>query len=140
MVDRIFVDANILISALAFPQGVCGKALRKSLEKGIKIVTSDYVIFEVENVLSRKFSQPNILEKFKRFLELAEISILKSPPLEEVMKYENILTDKDDAPILASCIMNNIVLVSGDKVFHTEKVKKLIKVLSCSELLTLMEE
>lgn len=100
MIDRIFVDANILISAFAYPKGVCSKALRKTLEKEIKIVTSDYVIFEVENVLSRKF-QKLAIEKFRKFLELAGINILKSPPLEEVLKYDEYVTDKEDTPILA---------------------------------------
>lgn len=139
MIDRIFVDANILISAFAYPKGVCSKALRKTLEKEIKIVTSDYVIFEVENVLSRKF-QKLAIEKFRKFLELAGINILKSPPLEEVLKYDEYVTDTEDTPILAFCIINNIPLLSGDKVFHTEKVRTLIKVFSCSEFLTLLEE
>jgi len=134
MIDRIFVDANILISAFVYPKGPCGKAIRKALEREIKIVTSDYVIFEVEDVLSRKFPQIAI-EKFRKFLELAEISILDSPPLDEVLKYEEYISDREDTPILAFCTINNIPLVTGDKAFHTEKVKGLIKVLSCSELL-----
>lgn len=138
MIDRIFVDANILISAFAYPKGICGKALRKALEKELKIITSDYVIYEVEKVLSKKFSNL-ALEKFREFLKLAEISVLKSPSLDEVLRYTQYLSDKEDAPILAFCVINDIPLVSGDKVFHTEKVRKLIKVFSCSELLSLLE-
>jgi putative PIN family toxin of toxin-antitoxin system len=138
MVNRVFIDANVLISTLVFPQGICGKALQKALEKGIELVTSDYVIFEVKEVLSRKF--PKVpLDKLQEFLELTDITLLESPTLEEVLKYEDKISDKKDAPILATCIMHNITLVSGDKVFQTEKVKQLISVRSCSELLKQFE-
>jgi len=139
MIDKIFIDANILLSAIVFPKGICGKALRKALERGIKIITSDYVIFEVKEVLSRKFPEVAI-DRLETLLELADVTILKSPPLEEVLKYEDKISDKKDVPILATCITNNITLVSGDKAFHTEKIKQLINVLSCSELLALVEK
>jgi predicted nucleic acid-binding protein len=35
MIDKIFIDANILLSAIVFPEGICGKALRKALERGM---------------------------------------------------------------------------------------------------------
>ena len=35
MIDKVFIDANILLSAIVFPEGICGKALRKALERGI---------------------------------------------------------------------------------------------------------
>ncbi len=139
MVDKIFIDANILLSAIVFPEGICGKALRKAIERGIKIVTSDYVIFEVKEVLSRKFPEVTS-DRLEVLLELADITILKSPPLEEILKYEDKISDRKDAPILVSCIKNNITLISGDKAFHTEKIKQLINVLSCSELLALAEK
>jgi putative PIN family toxin of toxin-antitoxin system len=139
MIDKVFIDANILLSAIVFPEGICGKALRKALEKGIKIITSDYVIFEVKEVLSRKFPEVAI-DRLETLLELADVTILKSPPLEEVLKYEDKISDKKDVPILTSCITNNITLVSGDKAFRTEKIKQLINVLSCSELLALVEK
>ncbi|HOL55717.1 MAG TPA: putative toxin-antitoxin system toxin component, PIN family [bacterium] len=134
MVNKLFIDANILISALVFPHGTCGKALKKVLERGIKLVVSDYVLFEVKKVLSEKFPKVS-LDKLEDFIELANIEILESPPIEEILRYTDKISDKNDIPILAVCIKYNIPLISGDKAFQEESIKQMIKVISCSELL-----
>ena len=44
---KIFIDANILISAFLSPKGTPAKVLTKAVNEGHKLLTSEYVLSEV---------------------------------------------------------------------------------------------
>ena len=109
---RYFLDANIIISGLLW-KGNERRLLELGEEGKIVLITSVYVIKEVEDVLGQmKFD----LDKVDEFLIFIRSFIeLKDASLEDVNRYWDSLKDKSDVPVLAAAIKSKAILVTGDK-------------------------
>lgn len=113
---KVFLDTNILFSAILFPGSIPDKALQKALCYPYEAVTCDYVLDELRRNIKKKFpNKINALEKF--FVALAfNITIVNvsydtdDPTIE--------IRDKNDKPVLKAAIESNCdILISGDKDF-----------------------
>jgi putative PIN family toxin of toxin-antitoxin system len=106
---RVFLDTNILVSAVA-TRGLCADVLREILVSH-QLVVSNPLIFELKNILHTKIGLPQ--EIISDFVEvLTQDSILS--------KNTDLLTidinDKDDILILSTALNGNAELfVTGDK-------------------------
>ncbi|PKM81995.1 MAG: putative toxin-antitoxin system toxin component, PIN family [Firmicutes bacterium HGW-Firmicutes-14] len=131
---KVFLDANTIISAFVF-EGVYRKALRLSIENGFKLVTSEYVLDEVNEVLKRKF--PDRRVEIMRMLALMDLKVVPIPASEECKKFLSVLRDRKDVPILTSAIKAKAeILLSGDKDFDKKALKGLIQVVNAQEFIT----
>jgi uncharacterized protein len=105
---KVFVDANVLVSAAA-TRGLCADVLREILASH-ELVVSPQVLDEVKRVLRAKFgADPELVAEYVGFLEQdAVISLPGKLP-------DVVLRDKDDLPVLAAAISSRArLLVSGD--------------------------
>ncbi len=131
MPENYFLDANILISGLIWG-GNERRVLRLGEEKKLHLVTSQYVLREVIDVLSRfDFKKEKIIE-FVVYLE-SFIDIVETPG-KEVKKHWDKLDDKGDVPVLAAVIGSKAILITGDKKLKNQ-AKKSITVMTAKELL-----
>ena len=73
---RVFVDSNILISALLSEKSVPGKLLKLLIEEHNLIICS-YSISEISNVIQRKF--PSLIGKWDKFLTTLEFELTYTP-------------------------------------------------------------
>jgi len=118
---KIFADTNVLVSAFT-ARGLCADLLEVILADH-KLMTGDYVLNELERVLSIKLGVPD--QKVA-----ATIQFLRKYHIEPVpdLPSEYEVRDEDDRWVLESAIRAKAdVLVTGDKDLLTvsKKVKEL---------------
>ena len=111
---RVFIDANVLFGAFAFPGGVCDKALTACMDSGEEILISDYALEEVKETLRRKV--PERLLCFDTFL--SKIDFIRISSASAVVALPISLRDQKDEPILRDAKAGHAdVILTGDKDF-----------------------
>ena len=133
---RVFVDADTILSGLLFA-GNESVLLELGRLRALRLVTNEYVLGEVREVMKRKDFRLTEEER-QHFMEytLECISIVKDPSEEEIQRHYDILFDKKDLPILIGAKNENCdYLITGDKELLSEKIKKLVNSTTTSELL-----
>ncbi|GHV72442.1 hypothetical protein AGMMS49928_29380 [Spirochaetia bacterium] len=117
---QIMVDANILISAILFPQSTVTKVLRHIVSNHL-LMLSQYTIDETKKVFTKKF--PHRIDEMDKFMEKIPYKLFILNEIDNE-KYPNI-RDIDDLPVLANAIESNVdLLVTGDKDFDEIMIKK----------------
>jgi uncharacterized protein len=110
---RLFLDANIIFAAAISPKGRCSSFFELAQNNVCSLVTSPYVLEEVQRNLQAKYPQaltrleqallPVLLIKGELFFERIEWAIAQGLP-------------PKDAPILAAAMESGAaLLVTGDK-------------------------
>ena len=106
---RIFLDTNVLVSALA-TRGICSDVLRVVIANH-SLITGETVLEELRRVLDRKFKvPPPTIDAADEFLREAAVvvAVADTVPIE--------LVDPDDVPILGEAVAGNAdALVTGDR-------------------------
>ena len=115
---RLFLDTNVVLSAILFPEGRTAAFLRRAITDHT-IILSDYVVEELRTVFTRKFpAKADLLETF-----LAELS------------FEAI-----DVPIVEDAIRSGCdYLVTGDKDLHVLERAGLPKIVAPGAFLAMDE-
>jgi putative PIN family toxin of toxin-antitoxin system len=114
------VDANIIISALLFPNSVVAKAFNHLIEN-YYLVLSKYTIYEIEDVFNEKFSH-RVME-MKKILQKIPYELFENKKIRN-KKYPTI-RDKNDLPVLINAIESKVdLLITGDKDFDDIIIKK----------------
>ena len=118
---RVFVDTNIVISAMLFPNGKVAKVFSHLLEKHTVIISS-YTKEECVEVFEKKF--PAKKEQLEIFFDGINFEEFKSPEKLDEKKYPKI-RDIKDLPVLVSAILSDAdILLTGDKDFEDIKIDK----------------
>jgi len=106
---RVFLDTNILVSAVA-TRGLCTDVLQSVLAEH-QLVTGPTVIRELRRVLKAKLRLPiGDIEEVEGFLRRHATVVEKAPP------YGGVLRDPDDRRVLGEAIAGRAdILVTGDK-------------------------
>ncbi len=131
MMGIYFLDSNVIISGLLW-KGKERRILELAESGRIELLTSEYVLKEVERVLGDKFdfSARDVSGMIETVSRLCSVTTLRSGDLGISWG----LTDKKDAPIVAAAIASASVLVTGDKRLALE-AKKHVRVMTPAELL-----
>lgn len=109
---RVFLDTNILISAILFPKSHVAAFLRAAVERH-SIAISTYVLEELYEVFEQKF--PSNIADLEQFLADFSYDLIHTPKNLDSVKYPEV-RDPDDLPIIASAILGDCdYLVTGDK-------------------------
>ena len=118
---RVFVDTNIVISAILFPNGKTAGVFSHLLAKHTVIISS-YTREESEEVFKKKF--PLKKELLDIFFDGISFEEFKSPEEIDEKQYPKI-RDIKDLPILVSAILSDSdILITGDKDFEDIKIDK----------------
>ncbi|OGC08020.1 putative toxin-antitoxin system toxin component, PIN family [candidate division WOR-1 bacterium RIFOXYD2_FULL_36_8] len=107
---KVVLDTNVYISAILFG-GIPQKIIAFARNKKIIIISSDYILWEIQKVLRDKFNIPNDhLYKIEQdILKLTQLTYVSS-------KVNKITKDPTDNMILSSAIDGNAsFIVTGDK-------------------------
>jgi len=111
---RIFVDTNIIISAILFPKSKVAEAFAYIL-KAHHLIISNYIIDELEQVFNDKFAGKT--QMLNNFLENLTYELVDVEEPIDIAKYPK-MRDEYDLPILAAAIESTAeVFVTGDKDF-----------------------
>jgi putative PIN family toxin of toxin-antitoxin system len=129
---RVFIDTNVLISAVLSETSICAKLLRRVIEEHELLICS-YTITEATKVIERKF--PKRIEIWDKFLTSLEFEISYTPLNFSSMQLPPI-RDQADLPILASAVIAQPdILVTGDLDFYTPEILEYFKVLTPADFL-----
>ena len=110
---QIMVDANIIVSAILFPQSIVAETI-KHIVSNYELTLCQYTIDETKKVFNIKF--PHREKEMKIFMEKLPYKLFLLKEINN-KKYPNI-RDIDDIPVLANAIESNVdLLVTGDKDF-----------------------
>ncbi len=109
---RVVLDTNVLLSGIAYINGIPGRIVTAWRSGGIDVVLSRYILDELVRVLPRlnriTLSETEIRDLADSFMFLAET-------VEPVMPDENI-RDRADAPVLGTLLAAKAdYLITGDK-------------------------
>jgi len=111
---RLFIDTNVIISAILFPNSSVAEFMRYAIAWHT-LVTSQYVVDELYAVFERKF--PNQIETLETFLielsyELVDIDNIEPASRDDL----TFLRDQADLPIVIAAIYSHCdYLITGDK-------------------------
>lgn len=127
---KVVLDTNILISALGF-EGKPNQVLRLALDRKIQLVTSEILLVELQEVISKKFPQlgsklPLIMKRIRKKSQIVQ-------PKESL----NISRDKDDNRVLEAAIEGECTyIITGDKDLLDLKQFKNVKILTAEQFLS----
>ena len=113
----VFLDTNILFSALAFPDTIPDLALKKALLfDDYEVYTSKYCLEELRrNYIKKISSDVRLLDIFINYL-LESVSLADEVNDESAL--ELLIRDQKDKPILRAAINCNAdLLITGDRDF-----------------------
>ena len=110
---KIFIDTNILISAIVFDKKELELIIRSASE-GDQLVISEHILEEATRVFMDNF--PKYIESFEKFIEVAGIEIIKRKVYINKIKKFTDIRDKYDAHVIACAEASNCkFIISGDK-------------------------
>ena len=122
---RVFVDSNILISAILSPNSTSAQVLKTIIEEH-QLILRSYSLTEVSTVIDHKF--PRLITKWDTFLTTLEFELAYTPSDLTTIKAPPI-RDPKDLPILVSALIAQPdVLITGDQDFYTPEIKDLVQV------------
>lgn len=111
---KVFIDTNIFVSAALFPAGSVASLYAVLIESGHEVVTSDYVLEELRQVVSRKF--PARAAEVENFIEVFRDSGLIVTTPVDGSDDEVLVRDEKDRPVLRGARRSGAdVLLTGDK-------------------------
>ena len=110
---KIFIDTNILISAIVFDKNELELIIRCASE-GDKMCISEHIMEEATRVFIKKF--PKHLEIFESFIEISKIEIINKKLYEMKIKKFDDIRDQYDAHVVACAEASNCkFIITGDK-------------------------
>lgn len=120
---KVFLDSSVLLSALFSSRGGSFYILTQ-LKNILELQINEYVLAETLEVLDRKFShKSNLKNTFFLLLGTGKVTIITNPGSKDLKNIEKIVNE-EDAPILASAILESDYLATLDQDFLEESVKK----------------
>jgi putative PIN family toxin of toxin-antitoxin system len=112
---RVFLDSNVIVSALYSAEGAPAAILRRFIDGKLRVVISQQVLEEVVRTINEKL--PEALPSLRKLLLSAPPEIVEDPGSHDVSRWAGVV-HSDDAGILAAAVAAQPdYLVTGDKNF-----------------------
>jgi predicted nucleic acid-binding protein len=129
---RVFLDTNVLFSAIVYPTSVSRRAFEEIILHHIPVIC-EYSLIEIQRILKAK--SPHVIAKWDRLITTINFELAYTPT-DQLESYPVAIRDKNDLPILVSAYLTEPdLLVSGDKDFHSAEIKEFFAVCTPSEFL-----
>ncbi|MEM3746436.1 MAG: putative toxin-antitoxin system toxin component, PIN family [Thermoproteota archaeon] len=132
------VDSNVVYSGLVF-KGKPARVLKAILDKKMRLIIPEDQLEELYVLFKRK--SPGSLYLLEAYVSLQRVRIVSAEKyLGKIKTALKLTRDKKDAPYLACALLvKPKYLVTGDKDFQTEAVKRRLNILTPGEFLTIVE-
>lgn len=105
--------------------------MQLAIQKNFELITTEYVVDEVNEVLKRKF--PGKRVEVINLLALLDLKILPVPSKHECGKFISLLRDPKDIPVLTAAVKANVdLLLTGDQDFSTKDIAGVIQVIDAA--------
>lgn len=103
---RVLLDSSVILSALFSSTGASALILKLAKQREIEVIINDYIVEEVESVLIRK--SPENIASFIELIGQDIFTKVSNPTTKEVVEAKKLISDRDDAPILATAIRERV--------------------------------
>ena len=131
--ERVFIDANIVISAIIC-RGRERELLHLASDGKIRPVFSELVLREAHRVIEAKF--PTLVSRLRAELSLLEYELVSELEPSLVTMAAGIVRDPGDVEILAAILASEPdFAITGDKDLLTDEVKAVAPMRRCAEYL-----
>lgn len=111
--SKIFFDSSALVAGILSASGAAKALLQFAEIEILDVVISEQVVAETERTLAKK--SPRNLPDFRLAIKVVRPIIVKETP-KEVQKCLAMISDPDDAPILAAAIKAKVdFLITHDR-------------------------
>ncbi len=129
---RIFIDTNILISAIVFDKKELELIIRCVSER-YKICISEHILEEATRVFMKKFTE--FIEMYEKFIGITKIEVIKKKSYDYNIKEHQNIRDKYDAHVIACAESSSCeFIISGDKDILSYEHSK-IKIVKSAEFI-----
>ncbi len=132
---RVFLDTNVIFSALHSSVGAPNAILEAYLRGQIEVVVSRQVLEELIRTIHQK--RPQLIARLYSFLQEAPFEVQPDPAPDEVTRWEQVI-HPPDAPILAAAIAARPdFLITGNRRHFTPQVAALagLRIVTPSEFM-----
>lgn len=131
--ERVFIDTNILVSAIGFDGHEC--AVVKLGQAGqIRLVLADVVVREARRLFRTKF--PSLEHRLEWELSLLDYEAVDDPEPSLITQAARVVRDPGDIEVLASILASKPdVALTGDKDLLTEEVRAIAPTCRCADYL-----
>lgn len=118
---KVFVDSSILITAVLSTRGG-SFYIFDTFFNACQFLINEYILAEVLEVLSRKFSKrPELKNRLFILLASCHIQVLDDPTIRSCKKLKSLI-EIEDTPILAGAIKSSKFLLTLDNDFMSDQV------------------
>ena len=125
---KVFVDTNVLISSILYPNSIPFLSCAKALRSPYALCTSDYCIKELHRIFNSKLSSKLVALNIFMFTFLPYVEVVKTS--DKVLEDEKLIRDKNDRLIFRGAVEANAdLLITGDNDFLEANIQypKIIK-------------
>lgn len=123
---RVFVDTNVLFSAVIIPNSLPYRLL-DVVQSQYRLLICTYSLHEISHSLRRK--RPEVLADWDGLLSWLRFELIHTPDPDEIDFTLPPIRDEGDIPILASALIAKPdAFVSGDKDFQTSEIHESLPV------------
>jgi putative PIN family toxin of toxin-antitoxin system len=129
---RVFLDTNVLFSAVVFPKSIARQAFEEILNHHV-LVICEYSLVEMERILREKV--PHKIPIWDRLITGMKFELAYTPLDQNAYSVPRIRDDKDLAILVSAYIAQPDLLVTGDKDFHTGEIREIFIVCTPGEFL-----
>jgi len=131
------IDTNVVFSALYKPQSPSGIVIYLGIIDKIRMYSTEHIRDEIKVVLVEKLDYSN--EEVRRLLLAISVEwIPQTVYKDEMKKFEKILSSDADRSLLACAKILGIPIISRDKDFQSEQVKRIAKVFTPPQFITFL--
>jgi predicted nucleic acid-binding protein len=99
---RVFLDSNVIFSGLYSSRGAPARIIDRYADGSITVVLCQIVLDEV--VAALRLKRPALLPFLLELLTASPPEIIADPAPADVSRWQTVINDPDDAPILAAAI------------------------------------
>jgi putative PIN family toxin of toxin-antitoxin system len=135
----VMVDSNVIYSGLVF-KGKPAQVLKVILDRKMLLIIPKDQFEELYILFKRK--SPDSLYLLKAYVSLQRVKVVSAEKyLRRIKTALKLTRDRKDAPYLACALLiKPKYLVTGDKDFQTENIKRKLNVLTPGEFLAIINK
>ena len=138
---RVFLDTNVIFSALYFSRGSPGRILEYGIAGHCSIVISRQVLEELIRTIKMKF--PRALPALRKLLESIPLEITADPTPEEIRRWIKQIPPADAAILAAAMAAKVDYFVTGDNHFLSNSAlinEAGLNIVSPTQLMVFLEQ
>jgi putative PIN family toxin of toxin-antitoxin system len=129
---RVFVDTNVLISAVLSRESVSHQLIEHLMENHHLMICS-HTLTEIFDVMRKRF--PDKIPLWDQYFSRLDFKLIYTPSDPTTFSTPYIRDEKDIKILISAILSNPDIVITGDKDFHTEEIREYFAVYTAADFL-----